>query len=55
MLDSFLSIDYSCIGNFLISISMFTVIKFSRNTTSAGKDMMLVMVFPAQLEKDFLD
>ena len=55
MLDSFLSIDYSCIGNFLISISVFTVIKFSRNTTSAGKDMMLVMVFPAQLEKDFLD
>ena len=34
---------------------MFTAIQFSRNLTSAGNDLMLVMVFPAQLEKDFLD
>ena len=39
----------------MISISVFTVIQFSRNTTSDGKDLMLVMVFPAQLERDFLD
>ena len=39
----------------MISISVFTMIKFLRNTTSAGKDLMLVMVFPAQLERDFLD
>ena len=39
----------------MISISVFTVIQFLRNTTSARKDLMLVMVFPAQLEKDFLD
>ena len=52
-MDSFLSVDYICIGNFLISFSVFTMIQFSRNTTSAGKDMMLVMVFPAQLERDF--
>ena len=39
----------------MISISVFTVIQFSRNTTSAGKYLMLVMVFPAQLERDFLD
>ena len=39
----------------MISISVFTMIQFSRNTTFVGKDMMLVMVFPAQLEKYFLD
>ena len=39
----------------MISISVFTVIQFSRNTTSVGKDLMLVMVFPTQLERDFLD
>ena len=39
----------------MISISMFIVIQFSRNTTFAGKDLMLVMVFFAQLERDFLD
>ena len=33
---------------------MFTIIQFSRNITSAGKDMMLVMVFFAQLERNFL-
>ena len=54
-LDSFLSFDYSVIGNFLISISVFTVIQFSRNSTFAEKDLMLVMVFPIQLERDFLD
>ena len=53
-MNSFISIDYSCIGNFLISISVFTVIQFSRNTTFVGNDLMLVMVFPAQLERDFL-
>ena len=35
-----------------MSISMFTAIQFSGNPTSAGKDMMLVMVFPAYLERD---
>ena len=39
----------------MISILVFTVIQFLRNTTSAGNDPMLVMVFPAQLERDFLD
>ena len=39
----------------MISISVFTMIQFSRNTTSAGKDLILVLVFPAQLERDFLD
>ena len=29
--------------------------KSKRNTTSARKDMMLVVVFPAQLKRDFLD
>ena len=38
-----------------MNISVYTVIKFSRNTTSVGKYLMLVMVFPAQLERDFLD
>ena len=51
-MDSFLSIDYRCIGNYLISISMFTVIQFSRNITSTVKDLMLFMVFPTQLERD---
>ena len=39
----------------MISTSVFVVIQFSRNPTSAGKDMMLVMVFLTQLERDFLD
>ena len=39
----------------MISISVFTAIQFSGNPTSVGKDMMLVMVFPAYLERDFLD
>ena len=34
---------------------MFTVIQFSINTTSAGKYLMLVMVFHGQLERDLLD
>ena len=38
----------------MISISMLIVIQFLRNTTSAGEDLMSVMVFPAQLEKRFL-
>ena len=39
----------------MIIISVFTVIQFSGNATSVGKDLMLVMVFPAQLERDLLD
>ena len=31
----------------MISISVFNAIQFSGNPTSAGKDLMLVMVFPA--------
>ena len=34
---------------------MFTAIQFSGNPTSTGKDLMLVMVFPTYLERDFLD
>ena len=44
--------DYSCIGNFLISISVFTAIQFSGNPTSVGKDLMSVMVFPAYVERE---
>ena len=56
MKDGFIfSVDYSCTGNFLISISVFIVIHCSRNTTSARKDLMLIMVFLAQLEIDFLN
>ena len=54
-LEFFFSVDYSCIGNFLISISVVTMIQFSKNPTFAGKDLMLVMIFPAKLERDFLD
>ena len=32
---------------------MFTEIHFSGNLTSVGKDLMLVIVFPAKLERDF--
>ena len=39
----------------MISISVFIVIQFSRNTTPVGKYLMLVMVFPAQVERDFFD
>ena len=48
------SVDCSYSEIFLISISVFTVIELSRNTTSAEKDLMLVMVFSAQLEENFL-
>ena len=48
------SVNYSYRGIFLNSISVFTVIQFSRDTTSAGKDLMLVMVFSTQLEGNFL-
>ena len=48
------AVDCSCSGIFLIGISVFNVIQFSRNTTSTGKDLMLVMVFSTQLERDFL-
>ena len=54
-MDSFILVNYSCIGIFLISILVFIVIQFSRNTTYAGKDLMLVRVFLVQLERDFLD
>ena len=39
----------------MISILVFNAIQFFGNPTSVGKDLMLVMVFPAQLERDFLD
>ena len=48
------SVDCSCSGIFLISISVFTIIQFSRNATLVGKDLMLVMVFSAHLERNFL-
>ena len=44
--------DYSCIENFLISILVFTAIQFSGNPTSAGKDLMSIMVFSAYLERE---
>ena len=44
--------DYSYIGNFLISISMFNAIQFFGNPTSARKDLMSVMVFLAYLERE---
>ena len=47
------SVDCSYSGIILINISVFNIIQFSRKTTSAGKDLMLVMVFSA-LRKKFL-
>ena len=46
-LEFIISVNYSHIGNFLISSSVFTVIKFSINPNSIGKDLMLVTVFLA--------
>ena len=49
--------SFDCLynGNFLISIPVFTVIQFSRKTTSTGKDLMLVMIISAQLDGNFMD
>ena len=48
------SVNCSYKGIFLISVSVFTVMQFSRDTTSVGKDLVLVMVFSAQLEGNLL-
>ena len=48
------SFDCMHSGNFLISVPVFTLIQFSRKTTSVGKDLMLVMVFSAQVEGNFM-
>ena len=48
------SVDYMYSGIFLISILVLIVVQFSKNTTSTGNDLMLVMVFSAQVEGNFL-
>ena len=48
------SADYMYSGIFLISFKILNVIQFSRNTTSFGNDLMLVMVFSAQVDENFL-
>ena len=49
------SVDYTYNGIFLISISMYICCNLVfENSTSTGKDLMLVMVFFEKLEENFL-